>query len=232
MGDNLENAEIHQRTPYTDIGHRTSRDDQGTRQKRSEVGRTLTIPAWAKSGRSLPESTRAAVSDTRTSLSVGPAILEFGACDWPTPCPTRQHPGHGPTQLAHFAPFASLPLRKENQKGESRRSFGFVSTLFSPHPRACPHAPSHAFTCKTAEPVLSQNKYTELDPLCWSQLAYAQTLTLDLDPARDTLARIDYHRISETEFIERVERPAIPAVIAGAIDGWKAREDWTIEVRI
>ena len=49
--------------------------------------------------------------------------------------------------------------------------------------------------------------------------------------ADDRVPRIDYDKVSEDEFIERFERPAVPVVVVGACATWPAVTRWTVEVR-
>jgi histone arginine demethylase JMJD6 len=58
---------------------------------------------------------------------------------------------------------------------------------------------------------------TDLKPENWN----ARNLcNLNLFITNDQLKRVDYHKTSEMEFIERFESKNIPAVIIGALDGW------------
>lgn len=50
-----------------------------------------------------------------------------------------------------------------------------------------------------------------------------------IDPSRDKVPRIDYHTVSEKQFIEAYESKNIPVVIQGATDDWPARKNWTIK---
>jgi histone arginine demethylase JMJD6 len=72
---------------------------------------------------------------------------------------------------------------------------------------------------------------TELrTPEAWQQHAYHATYAT-LWAADDRVPRIDYDAVSEADFIERYERPAVPVVIRGACAHWPAMERWTVEVR-
>ena len=69
----------------------------------------------------------------------------------------------------------------------------------------------------------------------WSRYGYALPGAFDLSPeptaARDTVERVHVDSLTEAEFIERFERPGIPAVITGCADDWPATTEWTEEVR-
>lgn len=46
----------------------------------------------------------------------------------------------------------------------------------------------------------------------------------------DTMARIEYHAVSEAEFVERFERLNRPVVISSALNHWRAQDTWTLKV--
>ncbi|KAJ3212564.1 hypothetical protein HDU82_000503 [Entophlyctis luteolus] len=71
-----------------------------------------------------------------------------------------------------------------------------------------------------------RNARSELDVANWARANFAN-LNFHIPDYLDKVPRIDIHRISQQEFIERFERPALPVVLTGVTDNWKARENWT-----
>eukprot|EP00041_Stephanoeca_diplocostata_P016878 m.334760 g.334760 ORF g.334760 m.334760 type:complete len:477 (+) comp20514_c0_seq3:151-1581(+) len=69
----------------------------------------------------------------------------------------------------------------------------------------------------------------ELKPEDWYKHGYASKpeiwRNIDFD---DTMTRIDYHKVTKEEFIERFEKPGRPVIIQGAFDGCKAKHRWTL----
>lgn len=45
----------------------------------------------------------------------------------------------------------------------------------------------------------------------------------------DTLPRVDASSLSLEEFVERYERPRVPAMLTGLCGGWRAAAEWTPE---
>jgi histone arginine demethylase JMJD6 len=43
----------------------------------------------------------------------------------------------------------------------------------------------------------------------------------------DTIERVNYSDLSETEFLQRFEFGSRPAIIRGVADNWRARTEWT-----
>eukprot|EP00040_Diaphanoeca_grandis_P026211 m.146578 g.146578 ORF g.146578 m.146578 type:complete len:405 (-) comp30485_c0_seq1:186-1400(-) len=87
---------------------------------------------------------------------------------------------------------------------------------------------SEAIVAKTKARVRA-----ELEPEDWHRRDYVskpELWQLGKTPGYDAtlLPRINYANVSETEFIERFERPGVPVMIEGAFDGYPALEKWTI----
>uniref|UniRef100_A0A1B6E1K2 JmjC domain-containing protein n=1 Tax=Clastoptera arizonana TaxID=38151 RepID=A0A1B6E1K2_9HEMI len=68
----------------------------------------------------------------------------------------------------------------------------------------------------------------ELDKVSWAQLGYANQFDT-FKMVEDSVKRINSNIMSPQEFIEKFEKPYIPAVICGVQDSWKARQKWTID---
>lgn len=64
----------------------------------------------------------------------------------------------------------------------------------------------------------------------WEKLGYVKAFDTSCDTVKDTVPRINYNEITRTEFIEKYERPRIPVVITHALDHWRAKKKWTIQV--
>ena len=69
------------------------------------------------------------------------------------------------------------------------------------------------------------------DKLAWSQQGYFNRFAPYWD-FKDNVDRIDESKVSSSEFIERYEKIYKPVIIQGVQSDWKARNKWTIEVRV
>ncbi|KAJ3284381.1 hypothetical protein HDU76_008308, partial [Blyttiomyces sp. JEL0837] len=69
---------------------------------------------------------------------------------------------------------------------------------------------------------------SELDYRDWARYGY-RGINFWIDSSRDTVTRVDYEKCSVEEFRELYETPALPVVITGAMEDWKAKTEWTPE---
>ncbi|XP_046859328.1 bifunctional arginine demethylase and lysyl-hydroxylase JMJD6-like isoform X2 [Xenia sp. Carnegie-2017] len=68
----------------------------------------------------------------------------------------------------------------------------------------------------------------ELKPDDWTKQNYNETFDLSLDSFIDNVPRIEYHKTSCQEFIEKYERPLKPVVISNGLVDWPACRRWTL----
>lgn len=70
--------------------------------------------------------------------------------------------------------------------------------------------------------------YPELDHIGWTVNNYHKTFKTNLE--QDNCPRIDVHKVSPEEFIEKYEKIYRPVVITGVCNEWKANYKWTLDV--
>ncbi len=68
----------------------------------------------------------------------------------------------------------------------------------------------------------------ELDHIGWSINNYHKTFKTNLE--LDNCPRVDVHKVSPEEFIEKYEKIYRPVVITGVCNEWKANYKWTLDV--
>jgi hypothetical protein len=68
----------------------------------------------------------------------------------------------------------------------------------------------------------------------WSRDNFAESSVLeDLKKnCRDTIERINYHEVSQEEFVQRFVETSTPVIVRGVVDTWKGREQLNWKVRI
>lgn len=55
-------------------------------------------------------------------------------------------------------------------------------------------------------------------------------VSIEKHKQKDRVERIRCEEVSKEEFVERFERPGVPAVLQGGVEDWVACQEWTLEV--
>ena len=76
-----------------------------------------------------------------------------------------------------------------------------------------------------------RKEFPRRNPEDWSKHGYARSDIIShlRTTIRDMVPRVDAAETTPEQFIERFERPALPAVVAGLDRGWAAHERWTLD---
>ena len=65
----------------------------------------------------------------------------------------------------------------------------------------------------------------------WSKLNYATNFPVAKELVKDNVERINCKKTSHEEFVKKYERPAVPVVLLGAQENWRAVYKWNLEVK-
>jgi len=64
----------------------------------------------------------------------------------------------------------------------------------------------------------------------WTKMNYSTNFSVSKDLVKDNVERLDCRKTSHKDFVRNYERPAIPVVLTGTQENWKAEYKWTLEV--